>query len=75
MNLTAVIRSWFDHRAAKKRERQRNAIVKAANEGIHVKSYWRRKPAKSAEYIATTSRLAAEMGKPNPLRASVGRRV
>lgn len=73
MNLSAVIRSWFDRRAAKKRER--NSIVKAANEAIHVNSYWRRKPAKSAEYIATTSRLAAEMGKPNPLRASVGRRV
>ena len=75
MNLSTILRSWFDRRAARKRERERNAIVKAANEGIHVNSYWRRKPSKSAEYIATTSRLAAEMGKPNPLRASVGRRV
>ena len=72
MSIALLLRSWFDRRAARKRERERNAIMKVANE-VFVRPHVRRKPAKPAAYIATNSRLAAEMGKPNPFRASVGR--
>jgi len=67
-----ALRNWRD-RDLIAAEHRRNAIVKAENEAVHVKSYWRRKPSKSAAYIATNTRLAVEMGKPSPFRASVGR--
>lgn len=70
--LSQALRSWRD-RDLIAAEKKRNAIVKAENEAVHVKSYWRRKPSKSATYIDTNSKLAAEMGKPNPFQVSAGR--
>lgn len=70
MNLSAVIRSWFDRRAAKKRERELIAAERARNalmRQIHMRKEKHRahRPMLGLLQQATNASL----------RASVGRRV